>query len=163
MAKQHLNDYPQELEIKTADLWLEQGTIHVTETGSENTYYTDQFGTRFFCKNNPCNDPDPIQLPEWISADLSPNDIAAVNQGGCESGSYLPAVEYYTAAQTMAEYGDDVLDYLQEITGELPKHDDDISWGQMAVFYLSRAVELFCACHEHLADWENENPIREAA
>ena len=44
---------PHELEIITADFWLEIGTIWVTEYGQENTYYTDQFGRAFFCKNMP--------------------------------------------------------------------------------------------------------------
>jgi len=42
-----------EIEEKTADLWLELGTICVTETGQENTYYVDQFDNQFFCKNYP--------------------------------------------------------------------------------------------------------------
>ena len=42
-----------ELEVSTADLWLSLKTIRVTEIGSENTYYVDQFNNRFFCKNYP--------------------------------------------------------------------------------------------------------------
>ena len=42
---------PNELEIETAELWLKQGTIWITDTGSENTYYIDQFDNQFFCKN----------------------------------------------------------------------------------------------------------------
>jgi hypothetical protein len=42
-----------EIEEKTADLWLLLGTIWITETGQENTYYTDQFANQFFCKNYP--------------------------------------------------------------------------------------------------------------
>lgn len=40
-----------EVEIETAELWLKTGTIKVTETGNENTYYIDQFDNLFFCKN----------------------------------------------------------------------------------------------------------------
>jgi hypothetical protein len=165
MAKTNFNDYPRELEINTADEWLAIGTIWITETGCENTYYTDQFGTQFFCKNYPCNDlePEPLKLPEWISADLSPNDIAAVNQGGCDSGAYMPACEYHTANMTMACHGDDVLQYLEDVTGELPTPPQDICWSGLACFYLSKAVELFCAVHEHLADWENNESIGGAA
>ena len=39
------------IEIETAELWLKQGTIWITETGQENTYYTDQFDNQFYCKN----------------------------------------------------------------------------------------------------------------
>jgi hypothetical protein len=42
-----------EIAPNTADLWLSQGTIKVTEYGSENTYYIDYFGNEFFCKNYP--------------------------------------------------------------------------------------------------------------
>lgn len=42
-----------EIEEVTANLWLSQGTITITSTGSENTYYVDQFGLEFYCKNYP--------------------------------------------------------------------------------------------------------------
>tara|TARA_R110000868_G_scaffold99193_2_gene273086 strand:- start:2563 stop:2739 length:177 start_codon:yes stop_codon:yes gene_type:complete len=42
-----------EIEEKTADLWLSVGTIKITETGQENTYYVDQFENQFYCKNYP--------------------------------------------------------------------------------------------------------------
>jgi len=42
-----------EIEEKTADLWLALGTIKITETGQENTYYVDQFENQFYCKNYP--------------------------------------------------------------------------------------------------------------
>ena len=42
-----------EIEEKTADIWLSLGTIWVTETGQENTYYLDQFDNQFYCKNYP--------------------------------------------------------------------------------------------------------------
>lgn len=43
----------QEIEEKTADLWLSLGTIKVNEIGSENTYYENEFGMQFYCKNYP--------------------------------------------------------------------------------------------------------------
>ena len=42
-----------EIETGTAETWLAAGTIRVHETGAENTYYTDELGARFFCKNYP--------------------------------------------------------------------------------------------------------------
>jgi len=100
--------------------------------------------------------------PEWISEPLSPADIAAVLQGGCSSGAYMPAVTYWQAMATMARYGDDVLDYLQS-RDELEQPPLDSSWSGMAVFYLSRAVECWCAEHEDLADWDNDEPLEVAA
>jgi len=44
---------PLEIEVSTAELWQALGTIQVTETGSENTYYVNEFGIEFFCKNYP--------------------------------------------------------------------------------------------------------------
>ena len=101
--------------------------------------------------------------PEWITTDLSPNDIAAVNQSGCASGAFMPAVEYHTALMTMAVHGDDVLQYLEDMTGQLPTPPNDVCWSGLAVFYLSEAVELFCAINADLEDWEDEEPIRSAA
>jgi len=42
-----------ELEENTANLWLEQKTIRIESEGEENTYYSDEFGNRFYCKNYP--------------------------------------------------------------------------------------------------------------
>lgn len=42
-----------EIEEKTANIWLALGTIWITETGQENTYYVDQFENQFYCKNYP--------------------------------------------------------------------------------------------------------------
>lgn len=84
-----------------------------------------------------------IDVPEWIDQDISCPTIAAIEQGGCASGAYMPAVTYYTAAQTMAKHGDDVLQYLQDVYGELPKPRDDESWSGIAVHYLSLAVETW--------------------
>ena len=49
-------DLPREIEIPTANLWLSTGAITITETGEENTYYTNEFGHLFFCKNYPSHD-----------------------------------------------------------------------------------------------------------
>lgn len=42
-----------EIEEQTTATWLAQGTIAVTSTGEENTYYTDEFNNNFYCKNYP--------------------------------------------------------------------------------------------------------------
>lgn len=84
-----------------------------------------------------------IDIPAWIDQDIDTSQVAAIVQGGCASGAYMPAVTYYDAARTMAEHGDDVLQYVQDNYGELPKPGDDESWGGMACFYLSCAVELW--------------------
>jgi|13_taG_2_1085334.scaffolds.fasta_scaffold22232_4 hypothetical protein len=83
--------------------------------------------------------------PAWIDADAI-GDLAGLESiayGGCASGAYMPAVTYHKAAETMAEHGDDVLQYIQDVAGELPKPNDSESWSGMACFYLSYAVELW--------------------
>ena len=47
---------PNEIEVSTAINWLALDTVRATSIGSENTYYIDQFGNAFFCKNMPDND-----------------------------------------------------------------------------------------------------------
>ena len=81
--------------------------------------------------------------PAWIDQDLEYYDIASIQQGGCASGAYMPAVTYYQARQTMNDYGDDVLQYIEDQLGELPQPDKGESWSGMACFYLSVAVELW--------------------
>lgn len=44
------------IEQNTVDLWLTIGTITISELGEENTYYVDQFGLEYYCKNYPLND-----------------------------------------------------------------------------------------------------------
>ena len=82
-----------------------------------------------------------ITLPSFIES-LTCYDVAAINQGGCASGAYMPAVTYCDALKTMGECGDDVLDYIESALGELPDNSEQ-SWSGMAVLYLSTAVELF--------------------
>ena len=83
--------------------------------------------------------------PEWIETKhMDGWTIDAIQQGGCASGAYMPAVTYYDAAQTMAKHGDDVLQYIDDVIGlgevRPPK---DSSWSGIACFYLSLAVELW--------------------
>ena len=103
-----------------------------------------------------------LTVPAWIEQDITPYDVAAICQGGCASGAYMPAVTYSDAVDVMAKHGDDVLQYIEEIYGELPQpprgreraYDSvESSWSQMAVFYLSIAVELWASmAHDTLED-----------
>ena len=84
-----------------------------------------------------------IDVPAWIDQDITPYDIAAIVQGGCASGAYMPAVTYHTARETMNEQGDEVLKYIEESLGELPSPPTGESWSGIAIHYLSMAVELW--------------------
>ena len=41
------------IEEDTAKFWLSTGAIVIDELGNENTYYINEFGTTFYCKNYP--------------------------------------------------------------------------------------------------------------
>lgn len=86
-----------------------------------------------------------IDVPEWVEQDIDTGTVAGVCEGGCASGSYMPAVTYYTARETMGQHGDEVLQFIQDHYGELPQPSADESWSGIAVFYLSIAVELWCS------------------
>lgn len=101
--------------------------------------------------------------PDWLEYPLSPADVAAINQGGCASGSYMPAVTYHKAIETMSEHGDEVLQYIEDSYGEIPAPKAGESWSGLAVYYLSIAVELYALSHEELEDWDDDDPIKVAA
>ncbi len=100
-----------------------------------------------------------IDVPAWIDQDISFADVAAIVQGGCASGAYMPAVTYHQALATMGEHGDDVLQYIEDSLGELPQPPRDTSWSGLACFYLSCAVELWAGTIE--ADLEEFEPEAE--
>jgi hypothetical protein len=86
-----------------------------------------------------------FDVPSWIEQDITGNDIAAIVQGGCASGAYMPAVTYHTALETMSRHGDEIFDYIESGCGELPTAPDPLSWAGLACYYVSVAVELFAA------------------
>jgi hypothetical protein len=81
--------------------------------------------------------------PDWIEYELTAMDIASICNGGCASGSYMPAVTYHKALRTMSLHGDDILKYIENVMGELPAIPKGESWGGMACLFLSHAVELW--------------------
>jgi len=84
-----------------------------------------------------------VDVPHWIDQDISVPTVAAITDGGCNSGAYMPAVTYHQALQTMNEWGDEVLEYIEDELGEIPSPGDPASWMAWATFYLSTAVELW--------------------
>ena len=90
-----------------------------------------------------------IDVPRWIDQDITPCDVAAICQGGCASGAYMPAVTYYKALETMNEHGDDIFEYIENAYGEIPLPTDTaMYWAGMATFYVSIAVELWATSVE---------------
>ena len=84
-----------------------------------------------------------IDVPAWIDQDITPADVAAIMQGGCASGAYMPAVTYHQALATMDEHGDDIFEYLEDHYGELPPMSEPTSWAGLACHYVSTAVECW--------------------
>ena len=102
-----------------------------------------------------CDEPitdydETFTVPPWIEQDITPATVAAILQGGCDSGAYMPAVTYYEADKTMSEHGDDVLEYIEDALGEIPSAHIATSWSGLAVFYLSTAVELWASDIEEI-------------
>lgn len=93
-----------------------------------------------------------LDVPAWISDEdsITLGEIASILQGGCDGAAYMPTVTYTTANDTMHEHGDDVLDYIESVLGELPACTGE-SWKGIAVYYLSYAVELWCSIIEEEA------------
>ena len=89
-----------------------------------------------------------VSIPAWIDQEIGVSTVASIVQGGCDSGAYMPAVTYWQAKETMGNFGDEALTYIESVLGELPSPFDtyeSVSWGGMAVFYLSTAVELWAS------------------
>ena len=59
-----------EIETVTAQAWIDIGSIWVTETGEENSYYENEFGMTFYCKNYPTGQVGPATALERACRDL---------------------------------------------------------------------------------------------
>ena len=88
-----------------------------------------------------------IEIPPWIEQDITCSTVAAVLQGGCDSGAYMPAVTYHQALATMAEHDEAVLNMLDGLGLVLP-NVLEIGWHQLACWLVSTAVELWCSSIE---------------
>ena len=87
-----------------------------------------------------------VIIPAWIDQDITAATIAAIYQGGCDSGAYMPAATYHRALVTMNAHGDAVLDYMREDGfGDLPPVPNGMSWDGIACFYVSTAVDLWAS------------------
>jgi len=84
-----------------------------------------------------------VTVPMWIDQDITVQTVAAIQQGQCESGAYMPAVTYHAAAETMSEHGDSVLQYLEDALGELPPLPNNTSWSGIACHFLAYAVDMW--------------------
>lgn len=99
------------------------------------------------------------EVPAWIEQDITGFDVRCIAQGGCASGAYMPAVTYYQAKQTMAQHGDDIVDFIVERLGTQGLNTDSDSFGGMCCELVSTAVELWAfevdQCLDELAEEED--------
>lgn len=87
-----------------------------------------------------------IDVPAWIDPEIDGATVAAIIQGGCASGAYMPAVTYHEALATMNEYGDEILDYIENVYGYVPELSPASgSWAGIACDIVSSAVDLWAA------------------
>ncbi len=107
--------------------------------------------------------PDDIEVPSYVTnpgdgSAPSTHDVAAILQGGCASGAWMPAVTYWSALQTMQRDGDAVLDALSSAWVD-PKQliDSEGSWETWACDLVSTAVDLWASSiGDDLADQLDE-------
>ena len=95
--------------------------------------------------------------PDWLlemGGITSIYELKSIIECGCASGAFMPAVTYYTANKIMSQYGDDILEFLDN-TGSCdviaidPSFD---SWSGIAVKFVSMAVELWCIQFDSVVD-----------
>ena len=77
-------------------------------------------------------------------------DIQAIQESGCASGAYMPAVTYYTAMACMVNNLDQVMEYWYE--EKLPSPP---SYEEQATILVSNAVECWVSQFDLTGvDWE---------
>lgn len=92
--------------------------------------------------------------PNWLveMGGVEVYDIMSINQGGCASGAYMPAVTYSTANDIMHNHGNSIMQYIEDNYGELPEPPRGETWSGRACFYVAIAVELWCIQHSDSLD-----------
>ena len=102
-------------------------------------------------------------LPLWVDITSLGEDVAwwfDLNQHGCESGMYMPAVTYHEARDTFKRYGAEMLDYLAN--QDIEWHEafarkfkgQSVDMDHLATFIYSLCIEnlslqVMSACEQH--------------
>jgi len=107
--------------------------------------------------------PEGIEVPSYATnpgdgSCPTTHDLAAILQGGCDSGAWMPAVTYWAALETMRRDGDAVLDAIESAWGDPAQViDAQRSWAAWACSLVSAAVELWASSiGDDLADLLDE-------
>ena len=81
-----------------------------------------------------------LQTPPWIEADITPYDLAEIQRNELESTDFWGSKIQPMAQETMSEHGTDILNFIMDRYGKLPDLPKNITWRDMASFYLQHAV-----------------------
>ena len=76
--------------------------------------------------------------PPWLD-----EGIESIDNGGCAGSPYLPAVTNHLALITMHQHSTEVLKYIESVLGTIPPPRPGSIY-ELAVYYLSLSIELFC-------------------
>ena len=96
-------------------------------------------------------------VPEWVDLGYisTVETLSEIRDYGCESGVYMPAVRYRDALLTMSEYGDEIMEFLNDNyffdSGIFNARHE--SFSSLCVQLLSAAVEIWAgSLYEELQD-----------
>lgn len=86
------------------------------------------------------------KCPRWISSDVDIDQLYEIALHGCSTGVYMPAITYHVARETMNTHGEDVMTFLRTAyADDVPQPDRVETWGGIASYYLSLAVEAYAS------------------
>lgn len=88
-----------------------------------------------------------IEIPDWVEQDITLDTCKSIAEYGCVGDQYGPGFLDYEAIQVMNRHGSKVFEYIEETLGKMPELSDDNfrSWGSLACYYVSTAVELWAS------------------
>lgn len=94
-------------------------------------------------------------VPSFLNSEefgiISPYDVAAILQGGCNSGAWMPAVTYSTATKILDKHEDEILNLI-EGCGPFSFDPGKDSLGGFRCKLVSCAVEAWCSAVESLLE-----------
>ena len=117
--------------MNSIDIELTQSQVEQLES---NGYDIDEFREMI------ANQPDFIKKMGAID---SISDLQAIEQGGCESGAYMPAVTYYTAKNIMVEYHSEIENIVSDVVDHFMFNPAIDGFDGFCVEIVSIAVECW--------------------
>lgn len=95
-------------------------------------------------------------IPPWIDKDIEWSTVIELQNHGCDTGIYMPAVTYHEALATINQYHREIFDFLDDYLDEIELPTG--SWPTIAVYILSIAVELWAErLWDEMSEEERQN------